>query len=170
MFEKDRFFVDKVDTEKTAKGTLIQGSLASSTFVYNRDRRRLPMDDAVGNDARRSALLHRSPPADRLPPHQRRPVGGPDRRARPRASPPRPARPRTARRPHVPVRASTGQNEYELREPWLFRSGKRSDVSLGRQFIADLGAIKFDGLRIDYASAEATLLGFGGLYPVRGSR
>jgi hypothetical protein len=34
-FEKDRFFVDKVDTEATEKGTLIQGSLSSSSFLYS---------------------------------------------------------------------------------------------------------------------------------------
>ena len=33
-FEKDRFFVDKIDTEKTEEGTLVQGSIASSSFLY----------------------------------------------------------------------------------------------------------------------------------------
>ena len=41
----------------------------------------------------------------------------------------------------------------------------------GRQFVPDLGGVKIDGLRIDYASStKFTLLGFGGLYPMRGSR
>jgi hypothetical protein len=65
----------------------------------------------------------------------------------------------------------TGQNEYELRELWLIRSGKRSDLFLGRQFVPDLGGVKLDGIRVDYAkSAKLTFIGFGGLYPVRGSR
>ena len=33
-FERDRFFVDKVDSDKTEKATLIQGSLTLSTFLY----------------------------------------------------------------------------------------------------------------------------------------
>src|SRR5262249_15531824 len=40
-----------------------------------------------------------------------------------------------------------------------------------RQFIPDLGALRIDGLRIDYAQSEKlTLIMFGGLYPIRGSR
>jgi hypothetical protein len=65
----------------------------------------------------------------------------------------------------------TGDNEYELRELWLVRNGERSDVFIGRQFIPDLGAIKIDGLRVDYASSnKLTYIGFAGLYPLRGSR
>jgi hypothetical protein len=64
-----------------------------------------------------------------------------------------------------------GANEYELRELWLYRSGKRSDIFFGRQYVPDLGGMKFDGLRVDYAkSSKLTLIGFGGLMPVRGSR
>ena len=64
-----------------------------------------------------------------------------------------------------------GDNEYELRELYLVRGGRRTDLFLGRQVIADLGAIKIDGLRIDYAKNKRwTYLGFAGLYPKRGSR
>ena len=35
VFERDRFFVDKVDTAKTETGTLIQGSITSTTFGYH---------------------------------------------------------------------------------------------------------------------------------------
>jgi hypothetical protein len=64
-----------------------------------------------------------------------------------------------------------GRNELDVRELWLIRSGKRSDVYIGRQFVPDLGGYKFDGLRVDYAkSAKLTLIGFGGLLPIRGSR
>ena len=34
VFERDRFFVDKTDSDRTAKGTLVQGSLTSTTFGY----------------------------------------------------------------------------------------------------------------------------------------
>jgi hypothetical protein len=64
-----------------------------------------------------------------------------------------------------------GTDEYEIREAWIVRNGKRTDLFFGRQFVPDLGAVKIDGLRFDYAQSEKlTLLGFGGLYPVRGSR
>jgi hypothetical protein len=65
----------------------------------------------------------------------------------------------------------TGQNEYDIRELWLVRNADRSDVFIGRQFVADLAAVKIDGVRIDYAqSSKFTLLGFGGLLPMLGSR
>ena len=52
-----------------------------------------------------------------------------------------------------------------------FANGERTDVTIGRQFIADMAAIKIDGVRIDYAqSSKFTYLGFAGLYPLRGSR
>ena len=78
----------------------------------------------------------------------------------------RTSRPRTRSSPDSP-----GENN-QLRELWLTRVGKRSDIFLGRQFIPDLGGVKIDGLRVDYAkSAEKlTLIGFAGLFPVRGSR
>ena len=65
-----------------------------------------------------------------------------------------------------------GQNEYDLRELWLTRVGKRSDVFLGRQFVPDLGGVKFDGLRIDYAkSREAhAASASAACIPLRGSR
>jgi hypothetical protein len=64
-----------------------------------------------------------------------------------------------------------GENEYDLRELWLIRNGDQTDLIFGRQFVPDLGAVKIDGLRVDYASSpKFTYLGFGGLYPLRGSR
>src|SRR5262249_3554704 len=35
VFERDRFFVDKVDSGKTAQGTLVQGSITSTSFGYH---------------------------------------------------------------------------------------------------------------------------------------
>jgi hypothetical protein len=175
-FERDRFFVDKVDTEKTEDGTLIQGSIASSSFLY----------------AERGGAYSDPVPADMLP----APLGdnvGPTRLFTElrlqtdfrhiKASRWDARIDTRARFVTTPENVSTitptnqiqsglnGTNELELRELWLIRSGKRSDVFIGRQFVPDLGGVKFDGLRIDYAkSAKLTFIGFGGLYPVRGSR
>src|SRR5689334_22176687 len=49
-FEKDRFFVDKVDTKKTAQGTLIQGSIASSSFLYTESSGKLQTGGAATVD------------------------------------------------------------------------------------------------------------------------
>jgi hypothetical protein len=172
-FEKDRFFVDKVDTAKTAKGTLIQGSLASSTFAFTE----LGGDysPTTGSDAARFSRYFTDL---RLQTDFRHLSGGRwdariDARARVVSTPPDCdgcAMNASADPNHIQS-GFKGTNEYDLRELWLFRSGKRSDLFFGRQFIPDLGAIKFDGLRVDYASSSKfTMIGFGGLYPVRGSR
>lgn len=64
-----------------------------------------------------------------------------------------------------------GENEYEVKELYLVRGGRRTDMFVGRQVIGDLAALKIDGLRIDYAkTARWTYLGFLGAYPLRGSR
>lgn len=64
-----------------------------------------------------------------------------------------------------------GGDEYELKELYAVRGGRRADVFVGRQLIADVAATKIDGLRLDYAKSRRwTLLGFAGLYPRRGSR
>jgi hypothetical protein len=169
LFEKDRFFVDKVDSKKTAQGTLVQGSIASSSFAYAETSSDLgPMLGSAG--AKFSRLFTEL----RLQTDFRHIAGGKwdariDSRARFVTDPPA-----TSRFSVTPTRIQSGfngQNEYEVREAWIVRSGKRSDLFFGRQFIADLGALRIDGLRVDYAQSEKlTLIGFGGLYPVRGSR
>ena len=166
-FERDRFFVDKVDTEKTEEGTLIQGSIASSSFLYKETGGAYP-NLMVGNAAGPTRLFtdlrlqtdFRHIKASRWEARV-------DARAR--------FVPQPANAPLTPTNqvqsGLNGKNEFEIRELWLIRSGKRSDFFLGRQFVPDLGAVKFDGVRVDYAkSAKLTLIGFGGLYPVRGSR
>jgi len=172
-FERDRFFVDKVDTEKTEDGTLIQGSIASSTFLYKETggNYTAPMGAqiAVGDNAGPTRLFTEM----RLQTDFRhikasRWEARIDARAR---LVPQPANTDPLTPTNQVQSGLTGKNEYELRELWLVRAGKRSDVFIGRQFVPDLGAVKFDGLRIDYAkSAKLTFIGFGGLYPVRGSR
>ena len=180
-FEKDRFYVDKQDTEKTADQTLIQGSLASTSLLYTEsggpyaDNMATPVGSSNSNFNRMFTDL-------RLQTDFRHIKGGKwdgrvDARLRFVAQPQANS---TASAPlpgtlgTTPVRIQsglTGQNEYEIREMWLVRNSTRSDVFIGRQFIPDLGGVKIDGVRIDYAqSNKFTLVGFGGLFPLRGSR
>jgi hypothetical protein len=171
VFEKDRFFVDKVDTKKSVKGTLIQGSLASSSFAYTESSGALPGNPMFGSAGAKFSRLFTDM---RLQTDFRHIGGGKwdariDTRARFVTDPDA-----TSTHSVTPTRIQSGfngQNEYEVREAWIVRSGKRSDLFLGRQFITDLGALRIDGLRIDYAKSEKlTLITFGGLYPIRGSR
>jgi hypothetical protein len=183
-FERDRFFVDKVDTEKTEAGTLIQGSIASSSFFYGESGGTYtaapggtPLTDAPNTGPSRMFTELR------LQTDFRHISGGRwearlDARARLVNSPTNAAygldgmpTQLVASEPNRVQAGLYGENEYELREAWLIRSGKRSDVFIGRQFIPDLGGLKIDGVRVDYAkSSKLTLIGFGGLMPVRGSR
>lgn len=169
LFEKDRFFVDKVDTKKTAKGTLVQGSLASSSFLYTESAGDL--GEGLGSAASKFSRLFTEL---RLQTDFRHIGGGKwdariDTRARLVTDPAA-----ESLRAVTPTRVQSGfngTNEYEVREAWIVRSGQRSDVFFGRQFITDLGALRIDGLRVDYAKSEKiTLIMFGGLYPIRGSR
>ncbi|MEO8703309.1 MAG: hypothetical protein ABI867_24900 [Kofleriaceae bacterium] len=171
MFEQDRFFVDKRDDKKTSKKTLIQGALTSTSFLYKESGAQIGLTGVSSNSqyARLFTDL-------RLQTDFRHIAGGKwdarvDTRARAVTNP------GASTDNFVPIEDShsqsglTGEAELEIKELWLIRNGKRSDVILGRQFIPDLAGVKFDGLRIDYASSSKfTFLGFGGLYPVRGSR
>ena len=176
-FERDRFFVDKVDTKATEHGTLIQGSLTSTSFLYNESGGNY----SGGNFGSDAASFSRMFTDLRLQTDFRhikdsRWDGRVDARMRFVNNPPDTPFDQNANGMGgvTPVNIQsglTGQNEYDLRELWLIRNGDRTDVTIGRQYIADLAAVKIDGVRFDYAkSKEFTLLGFGGLYPLRGSR
>ncbi|HTL33107.1 MAG TPA: hypothetical protein VL326_08275 [Kofleriaceae bacterium] len=167
-FERDRFFVDKVDSEKTENGTLIQGSIASSTFFYKESGGAYP-NLMAGENAGPSRLFtelrlqtdFRHIKASRWEARidtRGRFVGG--------------GGTNIVQTPENHIQSGLfGQNELELRELWLTRVGKRTDLFFGRQFIPDLGGVKIDGIRFDYAkSAKLTLIGFAGLFPLRGSR
>jgi hypothetical protein len=185
VFERDRFFVDKTDSDRTSKGTLIQGSLTSTTFGYMESGGTLTPPQVNGMPANLGAVPSASQFSrvftDLRLQTDFRHIGASrwdarvDVRGRVVADPdPVTVDPATG---FTPVTNSTvqsgflGSNELEIKELWLVRNGVRSDVFFGRQFVADLGGIKIDGLRIDYASStKFTLLGFGGLYPIRGSR
>lgn len=176
VFERDRFFVDKTDTSKTEKGTLVQGSITSTTFGYHESGGTItpPMGStaAVPSASQFNRLF-----TDLRLQTDFRHIGAGKWDARVDV------RGRVVNDPGIvttgfmPVTNSTsqsgflGRNELELKELWLLRNGLRSDLFFGRQFIPDLGGLRIDGLRVDYASsAKFTLLGFGGLYPIRGSR
>jgi hypothetical protein len=174
-FEKDRFFVDKVDSGKTASGTLIQGSFTSTSLLYREGGGAFAgsTTDAQGSNASKFSRMFTDL---RAQVDFRHLSGGTwdlrvDGRVR-EVSTPDPSTLGYA--PTDPTRIQsglTGQNEYELRELYLVRGGQRTDLFFGRQFVPDLAAVKIDGVRFDYASSSKfTLLGFGGLYPVRGSR
>lgn len=171
LFEKDRFFVDKVDDKKTEKKTLIQGSLTSTIFGYLERGGELPDAGGTGSASQFSRYFTDL----RLQSDFRHIAGGKwdaraDVRGRLAADPD--ATGYSGFQPDTSSQSGfLGDNELEIRELWLFRGGKRTDLIFGRQFVADLGGVKFDGLRFDYAQSEKfTLLGFGGLYPIRGSR
>lgn len=173
VFERDRFFVDKSDTSKTEKGTLIQGSLTSTSFGYHESGGTITPTNLGVPSASQFNRLYTDL---RLQTDFRHIGAGPwdgrvDVRGRVVDDP------GATTAGYTPPSNSTvqsgflGQNELEIKELWLLRNGVRSDLFFGRQFIPDLGGVKIDGLRVDYASsAKFTLLGFGGLYPIRGSR
>lgn len=178
-FEKTRFFVDKIDTPDTEDKTLIQGSLSSSSFFYGETGGNYPVDMTGGQGmAGDNAGPRRLFTELRLQTDFRHIKGSRwDARIDVRGRfVPQPAN-NVGMGTSVPTTANRiqsgllGENELDVREMWLIRSGKRSDVFIGRQFVPDLGGIKFDGVRVDYAkSSKLTLIGFGGLFPVRGSR
>ncbi|MBA2540704.1 MAG: hypothetical protein H0V17_13785 [Deltaproteobacteria bacterium] len=177
LFEKDRFFVDKVDTKKTSKGTLVQGNLTSTLFGYRESGGELT-GGLIGADANTPAGSQFARVFTELRSQTDfRHIAGSrwDARADVRAR--YTTDPGNNTTGYTPAENSSsqsgflGENELDIRELWLIRGGKRSDIILGRQFVADLAGIKFDGVRVDYASSEKfTFLGFGGLYPIRGSR
>ena len=173
VFERDRFFVDKTDSEQTAKGTLVQGSVTSSTFAYH---------ETGGTLAPATAGVPSASSYDRLFTDLRLQTdfrhisaGRWDARIDVRGRLVEQQSAVTAN--YVPATdphaqsGLFGKNELEIKELWLVRNGTRSDIYFGRQFIPDLGGVKIDGARVDYASSEQlTWLGFAGLYPIRGSR
>jgi len=173
VFEKDRFFVDKADSDKTAKGTLVQGSLTSTTFGYSESGGTLaPATAAVPSASQFSRLF-----TDLRLQTDFRHIAGSRWEARVDMRGRAITDPSPSTTGYQPATNSSvqsgflGENELEVKEAWLVRNGVRSDLFFGRQFVPDLGGVKIDGLRIDYASSpKFTLLGFGGLYPIRGSR
>ncbi len=178
-FEKERFFIDKVDTAETEDKTLFQGNLVSSTFFYTES------GGAAGNGATMAGAGAGGTTSNskfsrlftdlRLQLDARHIAGGRwqsriDVRGRGTTNPTDNSI--QSIRGDTRVQSGlTGESELEVKELWVARPGDRYDVFIGRQIIPDLGAVKIDGIRIDYAKSDrVTLLGFAGAYPLRGSR
>ncbi len=174
-FSKDRFFIDKLDTADTDEKTLLQGNFTSSTFLYRESGGALADDTMTPVNVNspfsrfftdlRAQLDARHIKGGRwdfrLDARGRLVQGG-------GAVTPNPNTPE----PRANIQSGArGRNELDLREAWLVRSGERTDVFIGRQFITDLAATRIDGIRLDYAmSRKITLLGYAGALPYRGSR
>lgn len=177
-FQKLRFFVDKDENKKTAKGTLYQGSLTSSSFAYRESGGKL--DGQAGTTGVTSNSNFMRVFSDLRAQLDALHLGGTrwdfrfDGRARVMNDPSQSTKTTVDPGVTYPTRVQGGvfgKNEYELKELWFVRGGDRADVFFGRQYVADLGALKFDGVRVDYASSpQLTFIGFGGAYPYRGSR
>ncbi len=61
--------------------------------------------------------------------------------------------------------------ERDIREFYVRYREKDYTLQVGRQFMTEIGAIKFDGARIEKPKNKTlSYLGFAGLYPTRGSR
>jgi hypothetical protein len=177
LFERDRFFVDKTDSSKTARGTLVQGSITSTTFAYHESGAPLATADPVQSPVPSASQFDRMFTDLRLQTDFRHIAAGKwdariDVRGRVVNDPGQSTQ--SGFEPGTKANVQSGfqgQNELEVKEAWILRNGARSDIFFGRQFISDLAGVRIDGLRVDYASsAKFTYLGFGGLYPIRGSR
>ena len=64
-----------------------------------------------------------------------------------------------------------GGNEYSIRELYAKKTGAKTDLYLGRQYVPELAATKIDGLQFQHqVNKQWKLIGFGGLHPSRISR
>ena len=172
--DQDRFFVDKIDDDSTVDTTLWQGSLTSTSFLHRETAGvAQPLTQSGGVVGTENATDFERLFTDLRAQLDGRHISGGawdfrfDGRIR-----------------YVPLvtgkdqwitfspqSGTFGGNEYDLRELYVTHGGERTDVTIGRQYVLDLAAVKIDGLRLDYASSETwTYLAFAGLYPVRGSR
>ena len=167
-----RFFIDKED-ETEDDQTLFQGALTSTTFYFRES-------GAVGDPVMANGVAPESAsPFSRLFTDLRAQVdarhvkGGRwdarlDGRVRVANDP---ADRQVTTQDNRVQSGLFGGNEYDVKELYLVRGGRRADIFIGRQIVADIAATRIDGIRIDYAKSRRwTLLGFAGLYPRRGSR
>jgi len=169
--EDERFFIDKEDEDEDK--TLWQGSLTSTSFFF---RESGGQGTALGG----GASVDNASPFSRLFTDLRAQVDGRhlrggrwdlrfDGRIRMVKDPFAANHPQSD--PNFIQSGQFGDNEYDVREMYLVRGGRRTDMFIGRQVIGDLAALKIDGIRIDYAkTARWTYLGFLGAYPLRASR
>ena len=177
-FEKDLFFVDKIDDRETIDQTLLQGSFTSSSFFYRESGGALPGNAGVEGvtSASRVTRLFTDLRAQLAARH----LGGGnwdvrlDGRVRLTADPSNATVIGDADNFDFDVKSQSGalgRNEYDLRELTLARIGEKTTFVLGRQIVPELAATRVDGARLTLIRSEKlSLLGFAGLLPVRGSR
>lgn len=74
--------------------------------------------------------------------------------------------------PCLPVQSGLfGEDERDVRELYLRYSTGDYNINLGRQFMTEIAAIKFDGVRVEQDKKGTwKYFGFAGAYPLRGSR
>lgn len=172
----DRFFSDKIG-EAEAEGeepeeTLFQGSLTASTFVYRESGG--PGDDGITDNASPISRLFTDVRAQIDAKHIS--GGSWDLRldSRVRLSNACDLVSGNNLALFGPCRTQSGlygDNEYDVREAYIQKTGQSFDLRLGRQYVLELAATKIDGLRFDYQSGQRlSFVGFAGLYPARGSR
>ena len=172
--DQDRFFIDKTDDDSTEDATLWQGSLTSTSFLHRETAGIAPAlggeGGVVGTENAANFLRLFSDLRAQL--DGRHVSGGAwDLRFDGRLRYVPQVNGSDAWVSFSPQSGTFGGNEYELREMYATHGGDRTDVTVGRQFVLDLAAVKIDGVRLDYASSETwTYIAFAGLYPVRGSR
>jgi hypothetical protein len=171
--EGQRFFVDKVEQDGDEDSTLWQGSLISTLFLH---REAAGISAPLGTG--QVGIENASPLrwfSDLRAQLDARHIAGKswdarfDGRARLVNTLDSPNNGGAA---EVPLQSgSFSGNEFELRELYVVRGSTRTDTYVGRQFVLDVGGLKIDGVRVDYAKNRRwTYLGFAGLYPTRGSR
>jgi hypothetical protein len=170
--ESERFFVDKVERDGEEDSTLWQGSLISTLFVH---REAAGISDPL---AGRNIGIENATPlrwfTDLRAQVDARHIAGKtwdarfDGRARLLSA--LPGSDLSADAP-APQSGAFSGNEFDLRELYVVRGSTRTDTYIGRQMVLDVGGLRIDGVRIDYAKNRRwTYLGFAGLYPQRGSR
>jgi hypothetical protein len=172
--DQDRFFIDKVDDDTTEDTTLWQGSLTSTSFLHRETAGvAQPLAGEGGVVGTENAANFLRLFTDLRAQLDGRHVSGGawDVRLDARARVVPTVNGQDSWISFSPQSGTFGGNEYELRELYATHGGERTDVTIGRQFVLDLAAVKIDGVRLDYASSESwTYIAFAGLYPVRGSR
>jgi hypothetical protein len=169
------FHGDKLDDEDSIGGTLWQGSLTSTSFIYTEsaDASEPLTGGAVGAEqaspyARYFTDLRAQIDGKHL-------FGGRwDVRLDGRVRVARPPEEGALVSQPQPIRTQSGtfgDNEYELRELYVVRGGESSDLFVGRQQVLDLAAIKIDGVRLVYSLGKRwNAFALAGLYPARSSR
>lgn len=181
--QPDRFFADKVsDGDGDEPGeAVLQGSLTSTTFAYRESGGVV----VVNNMNNMTVIAENASPVSRLYTDMRAQLDAKrlagswdvrlDSRVRLSNSCTLKSDPDEVKEELIGTCRTQsglyGDNEYDVREFYIQRSGEALDVKVGRQYVLELAATKIDGVKVDYVNSEnVTLLGFAGLYPARGSR